>query len=85
MVGKKLLFFKDKKKAVDIKISKTLGEKLMMVDFFFLKRMNKRPPSLFGTLGYVRQNGDKETKMNPFAVINVLNLPLHKTVDTKNK
>ena len=84
MVGKKLLFLKIKK-AVDIKISKTLSEKLMMVDFFFLKRMNKRPPSLFGTLGYVRQNGDKETKMNPFAVINVLNLPLHKTVDTKNK
>ena len=83
MVGKKLLFLKIKK-AVDIKISKTLGEKLMMVDFF-LKRMNKRPPSLFGTIGYVRQNGDKETKMNPFAVINVLNLPLHKTVDTKNK
>ena len=67
-----------------MKISKILGEKFMLVDFFFLK-MNKRPPSLFGTLEYVRQNGDKETKMNPFAVINVLNFPLRKTVDTKNK
>ena len=47
--------------------------------------MNKLPPSLFEALEYVRQNGDKETKMNPFAVINVLNLPLRKTVDTKNK
>ena len=67
-----------------MKISKILGGKLMLGYFFFLK-MNKRPPSLFGTLEYVRQNGDKETKMNPFAVINVLNFPLRKTVDTKNK
>ena len=69
---------------VGVRISEILDEKLMLVDFFSLK-MNKCPPNLFETLEYVRQNGDKETKMNPFAVINVLNLPLRKTVDTKNK